>query len=61
MSEEEKLRQRIQWLTDALSACRDHAQRERLIGQLLDTQDQLMFLKLGPPQTAPGERKPISA
>lgn len=44
---EEQLRQRIQWLTDALSACRDHAQRERLIGQLLDTQDQLMVSQAG--------------
>ena len=56
MSEEEKLRQRIQWLTDTLSVCRDHAQREALIQRLLDTPDRLMFLKLRLPQTAPGAR-----
>lgn len=44
---EEQLRQRIQWLLDALSGCNDPAQRESLITRLLDTQDQLMFLKLG--------------
>lgn len=40
---EEQLRQRIQWLLDALSGCHDPAQRESLIERLLDTQDQLMM------------------
>ena len=46
---EEQLRQRIEWLKGALAGCRDHQQREVLIQRLLDTQDQLMFLKLGGP------------
>lgn len=44
---EEQLRQRIEWLKGALAGCKEHAQREALISRLLDTQDQLMFLKLG--------------
>lgn len=43
---EEQLRQRIEWLKGALAGCREPAMRETLIERLLDTQDQLMFLKL---------------
>lgn len=47
---EQQLRQRIKWLEGALAACREHGQREALIERLLDTQDQLMMLKmLAPP------------
>lgn len=48
MSNEEQLRQRIQSLRSELADCREPAQRERLIEQLLDTQDQLMFLNAAP-------------
>lgn len=50
MSQAEQLRQRIQLLMNTLSGCRDPRQREQLILRLLDTQDQLMFLKLGEPR-----------
>lgn len=50
---EEQLRQRIEWLKGALAGCQEHAQREALILRLLDTQDQLMFLKLGEPMAPP--------
>jgi hypothetical protein len=46
MSQAKQLRQRIQWLKDALATCQDGKQRETLIGRLLDTQDQLMFLNM---------------
>lgn len=49
MSEEQKLRERIQYLKEALSACQDDPrEREALITRLLDTQDQLMFLTTAP-------------
>lgn len=52
MSEEEqKLRQRIEWLKDALAGCREHQRREALISRLLDTQDQLMMLTMLTPPT----------
>lgn len=47
MSEQErKLRQRIEWLMNALAGCREYRQRETLILRLLDTQDQLMTLTM---------------
>jgi hypothetical protein len=48
MSQATQLRQRIEWLKDALATCQDRGQRETLIGRLLDTQDQLMFLNMAP-------------
>lgn len=50
MSEEQKLRDRIEWLKTALAGCQDDRLREGMIQRLLDTQDQLMFLKLGEPR-----------
>lgn len=43
---EDQLRQRIQWVKGALTNCKDPKQRESLIERLLDTQDQLMMLKM---------------
>lgn len=58
MSEQErKLRQRIEWLKNALSGCREHGQRETLILRLLDTQDQLMMLTM---LSAPAPRRIIA-
>lgn len=48
MSEEQKLRERIEWLKTALAACRESRLREGMIARLLDTQDQLMFLTMAP-------------
>lgn len=48
MSEEQKLRERIEWLKTALAACREPRLREGMIARLLDTQDQLMFLTMAP-------------
>lgn len=47
---EQTLRERIEWLKDALASCRDHARREVLILRLLDTQDQLMTLTMLEPR-----------
>ena len=46
MTEEQRLRDRIELLKGAIIGCKDHRQRETLMLRLLDTQDQLMTLTM---------------
>lgn len=58
--QQQKLRDRIQWLKGQIAACEEPARRESLILRLLDTDDELILLLCRPRARAVKRPAPVN-